>query len=65
MFDTRLHTPVGVKDILPFEAKRKRSIQRKMEDLFSGYGYEAVETPIFEYVEVFSDGVVSMLANAM
>ncbi len=55
MIDIKLHTPVGVKDILPFEARVKKEIIKRMENIFEVNGYDAVESPMFEYIEVFSD----------
>jgi len=51
----RLHTPIGTNDILPEDAEMKRNIIRKIENVFEGYGYRVVESPMFEYIEVFSD----------
>ena len=55
MIDIKLHAPVGVKDILPVEARTKKEIVRRMEKIFELSGYDAVESPMFEYIEVFSD----------
>lgn len=55
MFDRKIHTPIGVKDILPPEARLKKEVIRRMEDIFDSHGYNAIESPMFEYVEVFSD----------
>ncbi len=55
MLDFKLHTPIGVGDLLPDETEIKKYVMRKIENVFEGYGYRAVETPMFEYIEVFSD----------
>ncbi len=55
MLDFKLHTPIGVGDLLPDETESKRIITRKIENVFESYGYRAVESPMFEYIEVFSD----------
>ena len=55
MIDIKLHTPIGVKDCLPPEQKRKQQVLRAVSTLFASYGYEEVESPMFEYMEVFSD----------
>ena len=55
MLNIKLHTPIGVKDVLPKEASIKKKVVNKIEKTFDRYGYELVESPIFEYIEVFSD----------
>lgn len=48
------HTPEGVRDIYNGEVRQKRTIQRELQQVFAKYGYEDIETPTFEYFEVFS-----------
>lgn len=48
------HTPEGVRDIYNGECRRKHALQEKLHRVFSKYGYEDIETPSFEYFEVFS-----------
>ena len=48
------HTPEGVRDIYNGECRQKRELQRKLHSVFCRYGYEDIETPNFEYFEVFS-----------
>lgn len=55
MRNNRLHTPVGVRDILPEECAVKEMLLEKIRKVFKSYHYEAVESPMFEYIEVFSD----------
>ncbi len=55
MKNNRIHTPFGVKDMLYEECMVKKSIERKIDDVFIGFGYKEVVTPTFEYIEVFSD----------
>lgn len=49
-----IHTPEGVRDIYGGECARKRVLQKKLHDVFVSYGYEDIETPTFEYFDVFS-----------
>lgn len=49
-----LHTPEGVRDIYNSECERKQVLQGKLFDVLKQYGYEAIETPTFEYFDVFS-----------
>ncbi len=53
--DFKLHTPIGVGDLLPEQAEIKRVVERKIEKVFESYAYRTVESPMFEYIEVFSD----------
>ncbi|NDO47617.1 ATP phosphoribosyltransferase regulatory subunit [Clostridium sp. MD294] len=55
MRDNKLYTPVGVKDMLFKECDIKRNVTHKIGEIFRRFGYEQVETPTFEYMEVFSD----------
>ena len=48
-----IHTPRGVEDILPQEARLYQWIEREASFLFSLYGYEEIRTPIFEKTELF------------
>ncbi len=43
--------PEGVEEILPAEAFRLESLRRQLLDLYSGWGYELVITPLIEYLD--------------
>ena len=49
-----IHTPEGVRDIYGQECARKRVLQKKLHKVFVSYGYEDIETPTFEFFDVFS-----------
>ena len=51
------HTPEGVRDIYSQECGRKHRLQEKLHHVFHQYGFEDIETPTFEYFEVFSKEV--------
>ncbi|MGI6070000.1 MAG: ATP phosphoribosyltransferase regulatory subunit [Blautia sp.] len=51
------HTPEGVRDIYKDECYQKLALQKKIHEVFGCYGYEDIETPTFEYFEVFSKEV--------
>ena len=51
------HTPEGVRDIYSQECSRKQKLQEKLHRVFHKYGFEDIETPTFEYFEVFSKEV--------
>ncbi len=49
-----LHTPEGVRDIYGIEYERKLSVENKLCNIIASYGYDAVQTPTFEFFDVFS-----------
>lgn len=49
-----LHIPEGVKDYTGEEAALKGKIQDQVKKIFEGYSYHWVETPTFEYLDVFT-----------
>lgn len=48
------HTPEGVRDIYNGECSQKHHLQSEIRKVFASYGYDEIETPTFEYFEVFS-----------
>lgn len=48
------HTPEGVRDIYNGECIQKHHLQTEIRKVFDSYGYDEIETPSFEYFEVFS-----------
>lgn len=48
-----VHTPEGVRDIYGNECQRKRSVQDKIHEVFTCFGYLDIETPTFEFFDVF------------
>ena len=51
------HTPEGVRDVYGTECAKKLYLQRKMEKIFHAYGYQSIETPTFEFFDVFGKQV--------
>lgn len=51
-----LHIPEGVKDYLWEEAFIKNEIENRIKKLFTTYSYHLIETPTFEYLDVFTLG---------
>ncbi len=49
-----LHTPEGVRDIYGTEYARKLQVERKLRESIQAYGYEDIQTPTFEFFDVFS-----------
>ncbi len=54
MEEQLLHTPEGVRDIYDAECARKQKVEEKISHVFSLYGYRDIETPTFEFFDVFS-----------
>ena len=52
--DQILHTPEGVRDIYGSEFVRKFELQQQLYRLLAKEGYQGIETPTFEYFDVFS-----------
>ena len=49
-----LHTPEGVRDIYGTECREKLVLQTKLKDCMHQHGYLDIETPSFEYFDIFS-----------
>ena len=52
-----LHTPDGVRDLYGAELKEKKKLSENIDKTISLYGYEAIDTPTFEYFDVFSKDI--------
>lgn len=52
-----LHTPEGVRDIYNTECKQKLHLQNELQQIFRQYGFEDINTPTFEFFDVFSKEV--------
>lgn len=51
--EQKLHTPEGVRDIYNTECKKKLAVQDKLHQVLHSYGYQDIQTPTFEYFDVF------------
>lgn len=49
-----LHTPEGVRDIYGKEYSEKLHVERQMKTSIHLFGYEDIQTPTFEFFDVFS-----------
>ena len=52
-----LHTPDGVRDIYNEDYKKKLDIQNKLHQVFVEYGCLDIQTPTFEYFDLFSNQI--------
>src|SRR5699024_8746262 len=51
--EQKLHTPEGVRDIYNRECETKLTLQRKLGSVLHLYGYQDIQTPTFEFDDVF------------
>lgn len=49
-----LHTPEGVRDSYGLEYARKESVQKRISQVIKLYGYRNIQTPMFEFFDIFS-----------
>ncbi len=52
-----LHTPEGVRDLYGKEYERKLFVEKRLHEKLRLYGYEDIQTPTFEFFDVFSKEV--------
>lgn len=52
-----LHTPEGVRDLYGKEYASKLNLQDKLMKSIQMYGYENIQTPTFEFFDVFSEEI--------
>lgn len=49
-----LHTPQGVRDIYGKECEKKNVMKEKLHHVLMQYGYHDIETPTFEFFDIFN-----------
>lgn len=54
MANQLIHTPDGVRDIYDAECRQKLKVQEKIVNTLYLYGYQHIETPSFEFFEIFN-----------
>lgn len=54
MINNLLHTPEGVRDIYDLECAKKLTVERQLMKVLNLYGYQNIETPTFEYFDIFN-----------
>lgn len=52
-----VHTPEGVRDIYGDEKAKKTIVERLLHERITAYGYRDIQTPTFEFFDVFSKEV--------
>lgn len=49
-----LHTPEGVRDVYDGEYSKKVKIEEKLTEVLNLYGYKGIQTPMFEFFDIFN-----------
>ncbi len=60
-----LHTPEGVRDIYDNECKKKLKVLQQMHHVLSLYSYNDIQTPTFEYFDIFNQDKGSAASTEM
>lgn len=60
-----LHTPEGVRDIYGNELRKKQYVEEKLMNSFESFGYKRIQTPVFEYFDVFSKEIGTTKSNEL
>ncbi len=60
-----LHTPEGVRDIYGNEYAKKLWIENKLHHVIGSYGYEDIQTPTFEFFDVYSKDIGTTPSNEL
>nr|MCR5308054.1 ATP phosphoribosyltransferase regulatory subunit [bacterium] len=54
MLNKLLHTPEGVRDIYNGECEKKQTVQNSMQEVLKLYGFKQIQTPTFEFFDIFN-----------
>lgn len=65
MKDILLHTPEGVRDIYNAECQKKNILQEKLSRILKLYGYKDIQTPTFEFFDVFNTDIGTISSKEM
>ncbi len=60
-----VHTPEGVRDIYGKEYANKENIQKLFEEKLHCYGYQNIQTPTFEFFDVFSKEIGTIASKEL
>lgn len=60
-----LHTPGGVRDIYGTECANRLRVQENLHHTLQSYGFHDIQTPTFEYFDIFSKERGTVQSNAM
>jgi ATP phosphoribosyltransferase regulatory subunit len=65
MSEKLLHTPEGVRDVYNDELRKKQKVIDELKSVLNLYNYHGVETPTFEYFDIFNRDTGSAPSNEM
>lgn len=65
MTNQLLHTPDGVRDIYSQECARKSAVESMIRDKFHLFGYSQIQTPTFEFFDIFNKDRGSVASTDM
>lgn len=60
-----LHTPEGVRDIYGNELQKKKTVEKQLMKAFDSFGYKEIQTPSFEFFDVFSKEIGTTKSNEL
>lgn len=60
-----LHTPEGVRDIYENECKKRMKVMHRMHHVLSLYSYHDIQTPTFEFFDIFNGEKGSAASDEM
>ncbi len=60
-----LHTPEGVRDIYNAEYEKKVILEQKLCCILKNYGYHAIQTPTFEFFDIFGKEIGTTPSNEL
>lgn len=60
-----LHTPGGVRDIYGAECAQKIAVQSRVQEVMHSYGFHDIQTPTFEFFDIFSKERGTVSSNEM
>lgn len=63
--DWKLLSPLGVADIMESDCALKSKTEKAIADAFGSFGYNEIQTPTFEYFNVFADDLSIRQENVM
>ncbi len=65
MQSRNIHTPEGVRDTYGNELYSKRYVMNSIQEKFLSYGYTEIETPTFEFFDIFSKEIGTIPSNEL
>ncbi len=60
-----LHTPEGVRDIYGEECRKKIALEGRLKHVLEIYGYRDIETPSFEFFDIFNSDTGTVSSREM